>query len=367
MRGCAVLIFLLSRKWRTRATERQTLAKLVLRLELFFLTFVFMGVGYALSERASPSDATWLVWQTITTVGYGDMPPKSALGRASVMVAGLAGILLLPFIVASATEYREEKHARRRLGMDGNPFKNGYVLFNLRDEDHIRTIVQELRVVSPRCGVCIVADNMAHLPEGVTLLPDIHFIRGSILDKSTYERARLRDNRQVIVFPHDPGAPASDASTRVIVDKVLDFVGDRVPVMHFLVDPDNAWLFDDCHSTSIYTGMALYAAIQECHDPGSAHIIQRLLSNRQGANPHTAHPRRIVGWTWQDLVVHSLSASRAMGAPVNPLALVNDGVPDPCPPPDAEITENSVLSLITPVGFDYTRFEEELVRCRERR
>ena len=53
----------------------------------------------------SPFDALWWGVTTLTTVGYGDLYPKTAEGRLAAMVLMLLGIGLFSAITASITSY----------------------------------------------------------------------------------------------------------------------------------------------------------------------------------------------------------------------------------------------------------------------
>jgi voltage-gated potassium channel len=59
---------------------------------------VFFGtIGFTLIEGWSPVDSLYVTIQTLTTVGYGDIPPQSAGGRAFavlVMLMGVGGVAL---------------------------------------------------------------------------------------------------------------------------------------------------------------------------------------------------------------------------------------------------------------------------------
>lgn len=362
-----MLLLLFRTRLRERALQQDSLRRLLLRLELLILAVVGMALSYALAENASITDSLWLTWQTVTTVGYGDVPPKTAWGRTGVMGFGLAAILLLPFIVSSAVEYREDMRTRRRLGMENNPFTNGYVFINMRNPDHILTFVRQLRFVEKNAPICIIDSKMTQLPEEASSLANIHFVQGSLLDYSTYERAGVTANKAVIIFPTDPSDSASDATTKVVAEMILEIVPESTRVIHFLVDPDNERLLSSCRSVSIYTGLEIFAAIQECTDPGSAEVIETLLSNTHGANPNTYTPRHIVGWTWGDLLTLSAAASQAVNAPVNPFALIKKGChPEACPPMAAVIEAGDTISLIAHSNFNYPHFEEALIKLKTR-
>ena len=61
------------------------------------LAMVFGTVGFTLIEGWPLSDSLYVTVQTLTTVGYGDLPPHTAAGRAFaviVMLMGVGGVAL---------------------------------------------------------------------------------------------------------------------------------------------------------------------------------------------------------------------------------------------------------------------------------
>jgi voltage-gated potassium channel len=50
-------------------------------------------------------NAFYMTFITITTVGYGDISPKTIQGRVIMMVATLIGTLLISMIVLASTTY----------------------------------------------------------------------------------------------------------------------------------------------------------------------------------------------------------------------------------------------------------------------
>jgi voltage-gated potassium channel len=55
------------------------------------------------AEYSSIWDGMWWVLQTVTTVGYGDLTPKSAIGRILTSIVMLWGIAFLAIITAAIT------------------------------------------------------------------------------------------------------------------------------------------------------------------------------------------------------------------------------------------------------------------------
>ena len=61
------------------------------------LTIVFGTIGFSLIEGWSVADSFYVTVQTLTTVGYGDLPPRTAAGRGFaviVMLIGVGGVAL---------------------------------------------------------------------------------------------------------------------------------------------------------------------------------------------------------------------------------------------------------------------------------
>lgn len=360
-----MLLLLLSRHLRERAGDVPSLGKFLMRLEILILDLIGMGLFYGLSEHASFNDCVWMVWQTITTVGYGDIPPKGIIGRYGIMVTGMIAILLITYVVSALVDYREALVQRRRMGMDTNTDKGSTLLVCCRDEEEIETFIRELRCVKPAASVCIVDDQMKELPPRIAhLAPRIGFVRGSIISPETYLRAGIASSAQVVIFPHQPGVDASDATSQTIAS-LAERLAPDVPIIHFLVNSANEELFEGTRSIGVSKNLPILAAIQECQDPFSAHIFETLMSNTHGANPTTFSPKEIVGWTWGQFVETALQVSRALKMPVNPLALIQNGKSEPCPAMDCVIEQGNSLSLIVHRGFDYGNFESEMMKRRE--
>ena len=71
---------------------------------------------FASADYSTFGDAPWFTLQTITTVGYGESPPASAVGRVVASVVMLVSIALITVITAIITSVFIESARRRRRG-----------------------------------------------------------------------------------------------------------------------------------------------------------------------------------------------------------------------------------------------------------
>lgn len=358
-----MILLLLPQRLRRAVNIRRPLLWLIDLLITALVVSILFLITYHEVEDVTWEEAAWQVWQTATTVGFGNRPARTLLGRVATMVFGLIDIAILGAMIGAIFDEREDRRVRRRTGVMKNPYKDGYVLFNYPGTSQFTALVRELRHVEPDVPLCVVDDTLDELPSSVATLANVHFIRGSILSQDTYRAARIRDNRVVVVFPMQPGVPESDGTTRTVVDLVARFVDDTTRIMHVLVSGDNGWMFEGIRSTAILASLEVLALVQECQDAFSAPIVQRLLMNTEGANPDTVKPVRTVGWTWSQFVISTMLASGESGVHVNPLALVKVGEePMVAPPPDAVIGSEDYISLISFPGFDWDEFEAGMAR-----
>jgi voltage-gated potassium channel len=92
-----------------------------MRLELYVLVLALVIVisvaGFSTIEGISPFDAVYLTIVTISTVGYGDIAPKTEGGKILAMFVILAGVGTFLFVLAQAIETmvnRQESRSRTR-------------------------------------------------------------------------------------------------------------------------------------------------------------------------------------------------------------------------------------------------------------
>lgn len=339
----------------------RALILLISVIEIYVLCFAALTVLLKYFEGYSWLTSLWQVWQTYTTVGYGDTAVLNPVSQTVTMIFSFMAIALYAAMGGALIEYLIHVKERRRLGLMDNPIKNGYVIFNFPEAHLIDRFIEEVRFTEGDVGICIVDNKIDELPAVIRVLDKVHFVKGSLVEKNTYEKANVENNKVVIVFPGEPYNPDSDAGTKTIVDLVSQFVkSSSTRIVHVLVKQSNDWMFKGLPSTLVLESISVLALVQESQDQYSAPIVQKLLSNTEGANPNTVIPTSTKGLTWKEFQQNALNASEKHGEYVNVFALVQNGEPATCPALDTVITDNDRISIIANKGFDWKKFEEAM-------
>lgn len=328
---------------------------LIVVLVIMFIVHVFV---YKWVEGVNWEESLWVTWATFSTVGYGDFSAQSTFGRFTSILLGTVGIAVLGTLFAATFEVMQYRKNQRRFGFMSNPIKNGYVIFHFPGEKTLRMFLREIYAIEGDVGVCIVDESIDELPPVIAQEygKQVHFIRGSSLDKETYEKANLAGNKTVIVFPKDPSSGDTDGNTNTVVKLVLSFVGESTRVLYLLVDPKNGWMFDK-RAIPVMQDLEILAIVQECQDSGTALMVERLLHNTRGANPKSVKPKQIVGFTWQKFQ----KAMITKNIRANPLALIRNGEPESCPDFDTKIQENDTILIAAYDDCDWEEIERKLI------
>ena len=75
-------------------------------------------VFYTMVEKLAMLDSLYLSFTTLTTIGYGDFTPKTALGKIFTMIYGLLGLgivsLSLGIIAKEALALQKQRKKQRR-------------------------------------------------------------------------------------------------------------------------------------------------------------------------------------------------------------------------------------------------------------
>lgn len=81
------------------------------RNELLYYLYISIAVilvaaaMFCISERVSFETALWWAITTATTIGYGDVVPKTAIGRGAAIILMLLGIGFIGMLTSTITEY----------------------------------------------------------------------------------------------------------------------------------------------------------------------------------------------------------------------------------------------------------------------
>lgn len=345
--------------------ERDTLARVVNLTGLLAAACLAFALALRRAEGMGWGEASWQVWQTVTTVGYGNQPAATGMGRAATMLFGLLGIALLGALISAWFDWRADTRERRRIGEMDNPFSNGYLIINFPGAAKFAALATELAANDERADICVVDSQLPELPIEVQHLPRVrvHYVRGSLLSESTYARAAVARSKSILIFPQQTGVPESDAATKMVVEIVTKLAPQSARIAHVLVSPENEWLFAGSRSTTILELDEILILVQECRDPMAAVVLQDLLRPSTGCCPLTVTPERTVGWTWGRFARACVAAADSGTEPVQPLALVKGNVPTPCPAPQTRIEAGDRLTLVVrSADFDWSRFEASLLQ-----
>lgn len=355
-------MFIFYRRFKKKIESDESSKELYIAMLQFFCLILVYSILHSIFEKAGFWGSVYNSLQTVSTVGYGDNPATTSIGKVVTAVFGfILGLGLFANTLDKFIAYRSTQRTLKEEGFMPNPDENGYIILNFPGERNALTYIENIRYIEPKIPICIVDEGIESLPKSITN-HKIDFVRGSLLRKETYINAKLDRAKAVIVFPESEN-PDCDGMTKSIVDLVTRFVDtSRTRVLYLLINYENRWLFDNIPATAILEDNEIHLMVQECQDPKSAEVIQTLIRNTEGAIQKSVVPERIIGWTWSQFKIKSQEVAEKKGIEVATLALISGGDVNLLPSVDTRINKGDYINLVVKSGFDWNRFEDMLIR-----
>ncbi|TKK85370.1 ion transporter [Herbidospora galbida] len=181
----------------------------VLVLAVVFVTsWPLMTLAEPGADITSPGNFWWWFVVTSSTVGYGDLFPRSPAGHlvgVYVIVGGIAALTTLFTRLAT----RIERTRGRRMHGSITVRLSGHVVLLGYSPGRTETMVDELSADGTKVVVCAWDEVQSHpMPE-----KDVEFVRGALTDERTLARAGVDRAHSVLVDARDDNEALAVALT----------------------------------------------------------------------------------------------------------------------------------------------------------
>ncbi len=312
-------------------------------------------------------DALWYAIATVTTIGYGDLTPTTAAGRAVGVALMLGGATLFSAVTASVASVLVARRIREGRGLD-HVTRDGHLIICGWNQ-YAERVLEAIFTDSDGANVSIAVVN--EMPEEVMsqlLLQHrgraLEYVRGDPATESVLVRANVRGARAAIVLAdasHGLGGANDDRTT--LVTLALKSARPDLRVTAEALDLKSETHLrragaDDVVISGEFNGFLLSSAAMA---PGIAQVVRPMLSLSGSELRRIAVPAEFVGRTFSELAA-ALRARDGFLA----IAVVKENLGltlDQLLSDDTSLVDQFIRTQFSEAGREFLRFEGEATRA----
>jgi len=262
-----------------------------LRVAVLLIAVVAYGTtGFLYFELPANPDLSWLdgLWYslvTITTVGYGDLFPKTPGGRFLVAVPLMFfGIGLLGYVLSVAASALVQARSKELHGMSEHRLEGHLVVFNFPGLAKVERVLDELSADKTFEGrdIVLIDDELLELPPEL-VKRGVRYVRGNPTRDETLSRASLDSARHAVVLSKRAGDPRSD-DQNVAITLAIEARQHKVYTVVECVDYSAQELLKKagCDGIVCTSRFDAHFLSHELLNPGIQEVVEELTSNLRG-------------------------------------------------------------------------------------
>lgn len=275
----------LTRAW--RFVSRENIPRLAF---LMLCLMALVGVVALMVERRTPgsqitSFGRALYWAMITmsTVGYGDIVPKTTLGRVVTGVLVFSGMGLISLFTATIASVLTAKRIRKGMGLEQIKVTNHIVICGWnRNGEKIMDGLRQSEVEKEHDVVLVNTQPEEKVDEVLSAYRDLNlkYVRGDFVQENVLNRANLGQAYTAVVLAE--GANPDDRTIRGVL--AIKSIKPEIKVCVEILDPENEEHLrrldvEDIIIRGEYSGFLLASAATA---PGITQVARELLSYDAG-------------------------------------------------------------------------------------
>ncbi len=253
-------------------------------------------------------DSLWWSVVTFTTVGYGDLYPKSPGGRIVAVFAMILGIGFIGTFMATIATIIIQARTKELRGMKKLKLKNHLIICGYH-KLKIDKFLSEFRFDPSykKTPIVLITNSIDMNP-----YPDEHnfyFVQGETTDEEVLERACIKDSSKVIVIAESFTDQSCDEKT-ILTVLLIEEINPDIYTTAEILSPSKKHLLYKAHCNEVITlsEISVKLMVQALQDPGITKVISELVSNSFGQQFHKSKvDPRFIGKTFLDLCTDMLT------------------------------------------------------------
>ena len=268
-------------------------SKLVIASLITVLVFTVLMLIIFLSEQKTNSaintlfDAIWYTLVTITTVGYGDITPRSILGRTSAMILLLAGVALFGALSGKFASFlfdRQQKKDRGLLKM--NKIKNHFLICGWKP--NFERILEGILLANPEIPpekIILLNNSSQNEMEKIkadSRFKNINYIHGDFTDEDTLLKSQIKTaERTLILADNSENFSSLETDSRTVLAVItIKNLNPKIYCVAEIIDSkfEKHLSLAHCDEIILSADYGQNLLIQASSGKGMSHILRELIS-----------------------------------------------------------------------------------------